>query len=301
MDRRVFFDAARRSIFRGRLSQTQVDGMNALLDVWQRHYRDTISVPQLAYCLATSYHETAHTMRAVRETLASSDAQAIARLDAAWRAGRLKQVSRPYWRDGFFGRGHVQLTHRDNYARLGTAIGVDLAGNPGLALDPEVSARVLFTGMRDGLFTGKGLAKYINAARTDFRGARRIVNGMDRAGLIAGYADAFLEALQAAKAGRPVPARPMPAPQPETPDAPDIEAPDYVPPAIEDLTTGKGSGESTTVWTTILQTLLGSGAAILAALQGLAPWLAALIVVSAVLAGLYVWRERMRHARENGV
>jgi len=51
---------------------------------------------QAAYVLATAKWETAHTMEPVRETLANSDASAIARLKKAWEKGQLKWVSRPY-------------------------------------------------------------------------------------------------------------------------------------------------------------------------------------------------------------
>ena len=300
MDRRTFFDCVRGSVFRGRLSQTQVDGLNHLLDVWQREASGPDA--QLAYCLATSFHETAHTMRPVRETLAVSDAQAIRRLDAAWRAGRLK-VSRPYWRDGFFGRGHVQLTHKANYQKMGAMLGIDLAGKPSLALDADISARILFAGMLDGAFTGKRLDRYVTATRHDFRGARRTVNGMDKAGLIAGYAEAFLEALKMARAGNAARRPPMPDPEPDTPlpdpSAPDLPANGYEPPG--DVTTGTRDGDSTTIRTGILQTLIGSLAAILGALGSLTPWLAGLIVVLAVAAGLWIWKERRRHAREDGI
>lgn len=297
MDRRVFFDAVRGSVFRGRMSQRQVDGLNSLLNVWDREgSRDD---GQLAYCLATSYHETAHTMQAVRETLAKSDAQAIRRLDAAYKAGRLK-VSRPYWRGGYFGRGHVQLTHEGNYRAMGELLGVDLAGNPGLALDPVISARVLFIGMLRGVFTKKRLDRYVNENRRDFRNARRVVNGMDRAGLIAGYAESFFDAIRAARKGEATARAPMPDPEPDAPIA-DVEPPVYEPPAIDDLTTGTPDGRSSTIWTGILQAALGSLAAIFGALGDLTPWLAALIVVVAAGTGVYIWRERRRHARENGV
>lgn len=295
MDRRIFFDAVRGSVFRGRLSQTRVDGLNHLLDVWKRDC--TGPDAQLAYCLATSFHETAHTMTPVRETLAKSDAQAVRRLDAAYAAGRLK-VSRPYWRDGFFGRGHVQLTHKANYAKMGSMLNVDLVGDPGLALDPDISARILFAGMLQGAFTGKRLDRYVSATRRDFRSARRVVNGMDRAGLVAGYADAFLEALRMARAGNAARKPSMSDPEPDTP-LPDLPAPDYVPP--DEITTGKRDSESTIIRTGLLQTLLGSLAAILGALGNLDPRLAGAIVVLVVACGLYIWSERRRHAREDGI
>jgi hypothetical protein len=46
-------------------------------------------------------------------------------------------------------------------------------------------------GMRHGTFTGKKLADYINATGCDYRNARRIINGVDQAALIAGYATAL--------------------------------------------------------------------------------------------------------------
>jgi predicted chitinase len=41
------------------------------------------------------------------------------------------------------GRGYIQLTGKDNYSRVGTAIKEDLVGNPDLANDPKVATKVL--------------------------------------------------------------------------------------------------------------------------------------------------------------
>lgn len=140
---------------------------------------------QAAYVLATAKWETAHTMEPVRETLAASDASVIARLDRAWEKGQLKWVSRPYWRGGFFGRGYVQLTHEANYRKAGSKLSVDLVGNPSLALDPVIAAQILVVGSRDGWFTGKKLSDYITLKQSNYRGARRIINGTDQASAIA--------------------------------------------------------------------------------------------------------------------
>ena len=85
--------------------------LEAILDAWEARPggRDP---RRLAYMLATAFHETAATMQPVRETLAESDASAAARLEHAWRAGRLGAVATPYWRadaEGkyWFGRGLV--------------------------------------------------------------------------------------------------------------------------------------------------------------------------------------------------
>jgi hypothetical protein len=48
--------------------------------------------------------------------------------------------------------------------------------------------RIMSVGMIQGLFTGAKLADFVDGERCDYRNARRIVNGLDRAELIAGYA-----------------------------------------------------------------------------------------------------------------
>jgi len=63
-----------------------------------------------------------------------------------------------------------------------------------------VALRAAFEGMIKGMFTGRKLADYISAERHDFVNARRIINGTDRASLVAGYAEAFLFALRKARA-----------------------------------------------------------------------------------------------------
>ncbi|MBP1853219.1 glycoside hydrolase family 19 protein [Rhizobium halophytocola] len=194
-----FFDSVRASLFAGRLSQPQVDGLNAIAD----GYAGLCGADdpcRLAYVLATAFHETGGRMMALRETGASSDAEAVARLDRAYAAGRLPQVSSPYWRADtkgrcWFGRGLVQITHAANYRRVGAAIGADLAGDPQLALRTDIAVQVLVIGMRDGLFTGRRLRTYFDGGAADWVGARRIVNGTDRAELIAGYGRAFRAAL----------------------------------------------------------------------------------------------------------
>jgi len=184
-----FFEAVR-PLFGGSLSQAQVDGFKIIFEAWRKvgsgNERD------LAYILATAYHETARTMQPVRETLATTDAKAKERLTKAWKSGKLPWVKSDYWSGGWFGRGFVQLTHRANYVKASEKLGIDLVSDPSKAMIPEVSALILVRGMQEGWFTGMKLA---DAA--DFREARRVVNGTDRASQIAMYADAFLSALDA--------------------------------------------------------------------------------------------------------
>ncbi|OJU88630.1 MAG: hypothetical protein BGO06_20210, partial [Shinella sp. 65-6] len=207
MNRSAFYASVRQrasGVFGTSLSQSQVQGVEAILDEAER--RGT-PLRQLAYILATAYHESAHTMQAVRETLATTDDSAIAALEKAWKAGKLTWVKTPYWRkdaDGksWFGRRLVQITHEANYQKLGLLIGVDLVKDPSKALELSTAVRIMFVGMELGSFTGKSLDDYISNGRTDFgrtdyEGARRIVNGTDKAALIASYALSFERALVA--------------------------------------------------------------------------------------------------------
>lgn len=203
MNRSAFYASVRErapGVFGTSISQSQVQGTEAILDEAER--RGT-PLRQLAYILATAYHESAHTMQAVRETLAKTDAGAIAALEKAWKTGQLTWVKTPYWRkdaDGksWFGRGLVQITHKANYQKLGLLIGVDLVKDPSKALELSTAVQILFVGVELGSFTGKSLSDYISDGRADYEGARRVVNGTDKAALIAGYAKAFERALVAA-------------------------------------------------------------------------------------------------------
>src|SRR5262245_52855014 len=66
IDRKLFFDGVRARLFSGRLSQGQVDGMNAILAGFEKRYPNG-DKRWLAYCLATAKWETAGTMQPVRE------------------------------------------------------------------------------------------------------------------------------------------------------------------------------------------------------------------------------------------
>ena len=201
MNRTTLFAYLRRSPFGGRLTTAQVRGVEIILKVWEA--TGLTDLRFLAYILATAFHETAATMLPVRETLAPNDAKAIAILDRAFAAGRLSQVKSPYWRldkdeKSWLGRGFVQLTHRKNYERASRLVGVDLVANPALAMDVEIAARILVEGMIAGLFTGRKLDDFFNVMDDDPEGARRIINGTDKAKLIASHYAAILGALKAA-------------------------------------------------------------------------------------------------------
>lgn len=124
---------------------------------------------QLAYVLATAYHETAHKMKPVREM-----------------GGEAYLKKKKYY--PYVGMGYAQLTWDYNYRKAGKFLDVDFISQPKLLVEPKYAVPILIEGMKDGWFTGKKLSDYITLKKSDFRNARRIVNGMDKADLIAGYA-----------------------------------------------------------------------------------------------------------------
>jgi putative chitinase len=187
MDKEKFYDSIRASLFGGILSQDQVDGINSILDYWcKSDYTDS---RWLAYILATVFHETDKTMHPIEES----------------GKGRGKRYGKKIDVDGkpyiipnqiYYGRGYVQLTWRANYMRFSKRLNIPLLANPDLMLQSDVSIAVLFDGMVNGLFTGVGLGRYFNAHYTDWINARKVVNGLDKAELIAGYAKKFVNAIE---------------------------------------------------------------------------------------------------------
>lgn len=235
MDRKKLFDEIRANptLFGKSLKTEHVLGTEAIIDAAIKH---RVSDPHhVAHILAHVYHETGTYMLPVKETVYAShknknpsDAEVIRRLDAALKKGQLGKVSTPYWKDGWFGRGQIQITHEDNYRKLGTAIGVDLVADRNKALDPKIGAEIAVVGMSRGLFRGKKLSDYTFPASLDFKQEnhpRRIVNGNDGTDKdIAKYHRAFYDALVKAGYGdepappvaiptQPLPSTPAPTPQ----------------------------------------------------------------------------------------
>jgi len=205
MNREAFFNAVRVTLFGGRLSASQVRGMELILGATD-HLPKTFT----AYILATAYHETARTFAPLREAMGASDADTIRRLDRAFASGKLPWVSKPYWRpdaDGkaWFGRGLVQLTHKANYVKAGKMLGLDLVSDPSAAMNPFTATSILVRGSVEGWFTTKKLADFLPG---DYVGARAVINGKDRATDIAAYALKFERALTLADNEATAPVRP---------------------------------------------------------------------------------------------
>lgn len=180
------------------ISESEYQGCKALLTAMQEA---EWGISYAACGLATAYHETAGTMQPIKEYGGNTYFRRMYDIEGD-RPAKAKELGNTVPGDGvqFAGRGYVQLTGRNNYAKAAKAIGIDLIGTPDLALKPNVAAEIMVRGMSEGWFTGKKLSDYLpNALGTlaEFKQSRRIINGLDRADDIADYAMRFQKALQA--------------------------------------------------------------------------------------------------------
>lgn len=199
IDRPFFFDHVRASLFGGRLKQAQVDGLTAILDGWERDHA-TSDPRWLAYMLATAHHETAATLTPIREYGSAARFKALYDIEGD-RPALARRMGNTSPGDGarYCGRGFVQLTWKKNYAAMVAPTCVDLVTFPERALDLLVATEILLVGMIGGVFTGRKLAEFFAPNVEDWVGARRVVNGLDRARLISGYGQRYRAALREAR------------------------------------------------------------------------------------------------------
>lgn len=183
MNKAKFYDCIRENIFKS-LTQAQVESIEAILN----ECVNIIDNRWVAYIFGTTYHETAYRMVPVEEIGKGKNKQY---------GKKVKQNGEPYeYPDKiYYGRGFVQLTWYENYERMGNILNIPLLEQPELALNSEISAKILVEGMTRGLFTGKKLSNYFNSTKEDWINARRIVNGLDRATTIASYSKRFFKCI----------------------------------------------------------------------------------------------------------
>lgn len=175
----------------GKLSTKQLEGFEAIFNEFEK--QRITDKRYLAYILATIWHEVNKTMQPIEE----------------YGKGKGKKYGQRFWYNGnrysdvnhiYYGRGHVQNTWRDIYEKLTVAAKKeghiwDFVNNPELLLEMEPSIWATFYGMQSGLYTGRKLSDYFNTKITDPKNARRIINGTDKAILIAVYYNKFLKCL----------------------------------------------------------------------------------------------------------
>ena len=188
IDRDAFFDRVRADPFGGNLTQSQVDGMNYLLDVWEEHFAEqnpTDGTQWLAYCLATAFHETAAddgADRGIREGRRRLLRRSLPGPMASATTGAATSSS----------PGTKTTSRASRSSATNTRIECPMVRYPHRMLEHEPAALILYDGSIDGWFTGVGLPQYFNAAKgiEDPYNARRVINGTDKADLIAGYYEA---------------------------------------------------------------------------------------------------------------
>ncbi len=182
----AFYQFLRGGLLGPTIEQAEFDGCEAILAAMEGAL-----LSHCAYALATAYHETARTMQPVREAYWLSE---------AWRKAHLR-----YW--PWYGRGYVQLTWKENYARADKELGLNgtLLADPDRAMEPAIAAQIMRRGMDEGWFAGDKIGRHTLARHCperlatidEFTTARRIINGTDKAQSIAVYAEKFQDALVA--------------------------------------------------------------------------------------------------------
>ncbi len=169
-----------------------------------------LSLNQAAYAFATAEHET-NSYTQLREEKESSSLSPKPKTGflsnyngwVAWRKDQREYYSNEYngrlgnvdgTNDGytFRGGGYVQLTGRGNYAKFGLD-----ENNIDEVVDPLRAAGILVSGLMNGTFAGPKLSSFVNSNKTDFAGARAVVNSKDPQTRIVDFANKYLKALRA--------------------------------------------------------------------------------------------------------
>ena len=189
----IFYKEVRRKSVLSRFRQMKDGGfvgIDEILKFWNKNTQFT-DIRWLAYILATTYHETAGTMKPIRE----------------YGRGRGRRYGRPHKQTGktYYGRGYVQLTWPYNYKNADKQLGrlklpkkQQLYWNPGIAMEFNIAKQVLFSGMREGWFVKVHcLPRHFRPGRkADWKSARRIINGLDKWPRIKREALAFVDVIK---------------------------------------------------------------------------------------------------------
>jgi putative chitinase len=190
INRKATYDNIRKSF--GKLSVSQVEGFEAVFNEFEK--QKLADSRYLAYILATIWHEVNKTMQPIEE----------------YGKGKGRRYGQRFRYNGekytntlnlFYGRGHTQNTWIDIYEKLTEAAKKqgydwDFVNHPELLLQMEPSIWATFYAMQAGLYTGRKLSQYFNTTTNDPINARKIINGTDKAVLIAGYYEKFLQSIQ---------------------------------------------------------------------------------------------------------
>ena len=166
-------------------------------------------LPNMIGVAATVAHETGHTFEPIPEWA------------DGWAYEGRHDLGNTQPGDGprFKGRGFIQITGRSNYRAAGQALGIDLEGNPGLALERQAGAKILVWYWTTRGVSSKDGTRWYSlpdlCREPDWEWVRRVVNGG-----LNGWTD-FIANVRALEALSPEPEQEIPTvPQTYNPDFP---------------------------------------------------------------------------------
>ena len=201
IDRQKFLDAYHKEF--GKLNQSQTEGLDQFLGFIKAD-KEMCDVRWVAYVLATVYVECSRPP-AVWKPIEENDKgrsqkthvinRKTGKREVWYGAPKTIKCGGVEYTHVFYGRGYVQLTHGETYLKVGQLLGYgcEFVKNPDKVLEPAISYQILTTCMRTGeAYANKHkLSDYFNDEKTDYLGARAIINGKNRRSEIAGYAKKF--------------------------------------------------------------------------------------------------------------
>lgn len=181
-----------KTLYNGKLSDKQIAVMEVFFTMFKE--LNIIDIRYIASTFGNIYHETDTTFMPIEE---------YGKGKSKPYGKKIKYNKSTYNTPDkiFFGRGFTQNTWYEIYETLtkeakNQGKGWDFLNNPELLLEIEPSAWATIVAMTKGLYTGKKLSNYFNTTTCDFKNARRIINGLDRAELVEQYSIKFYKALQ---------------------------------------------------------------------------------------------------------
>jgi hypothetical protein len=171
--------------FQFRRKQSAANRAESARNIIQAARDRQLTKPQIAYILATAEHES-DSFKTLEEYAEGNQYEDRVDLGNTHKGDGVR----------FKGRGYVQLTGRLNYTRYTEITGLELVKLPIILMNRcALSVFVIVDGMTRGIYTGRRLDEFVNETKVDFRNARQVVNGHDRADKIAAQADDWLKNL----------------------------------------------------------------------------------------------------------
>lgn len=181
IDKDYFFSRLKELKLFTSFTQLQVDTINAVINECDK--QSVTMSEQIAYIFATGYHEAYNPKKPGTRFTPIREA-----------GGEAYLTTKKYY--PYVGMGLSQLTWDYNYRKESKRLGIDLMGKPELILEPKLAANSHVYCLMNGIYTGKKIPDYINPKKVDYINARRCVNGLDKADLIAGYAQKFAQCVK---------------------------------------------------------------------------------------------------------